>query len=384
MVLDVRGVGDLAVVLVAGAALFQAVAVASAPPQPGNPALARPAATRVLRRLSLAAGGAFILSLLAAPQDWTTVLRLGLAALLLLPPGPRVRLAQAAAAIWFGAVLGLLIVVGGPPHVESVHFLYVVLPSVVYGMIAGLGTLIVPLVPDLHLPALTWAPAALAVALGLAQGLAPHAAGHGAAAAAAADAGRLLAAVLTIGGPSCALVVLGAHAPGQRRDAGRHLLAPTLGLAGGGLVFLLLGGLDVAPALPTLNAGLNATSGLLTVAAYRAIRRGQIARHRRLMLVALGASVLFLMSYLYYHAQVGTTRFRGEGWVRAAYLAILTSHTVLAAVIVPLVAVTLRRALAGRFARHRRIARVTLPLWLYVSATGVLVYLMLYRLFPSR
>jgi uncharacterized membrane protein YozB (DUF420 family) len=100
------------------------------------------------------------------------------------------------------------------------------------------------------------------------------------------------------------------------------------------------------------------------------------------MLSALGASVLFLISYLYYHAQVGTTRFPGEGWPRTLYMAILISHTVLAVVIVPLVAITLHRALSGRFARHRRIARVTLPLWLYVSVTGVVVYVMLYRLFP--
>jgi uncharacterized membrane protein YozB (DUF420 family) len=382
MALDVRGVGDLALVLVAGAMLFRTAAVGPASPRPGD-ARVELATAWVLRRVSLAAGGVFILSLLLAPRDWTTVLRLGLAVLLLLRPGPRVRLAQAAAVIWFAALLGLLAVVGGPPHVESVHFLYVVLPSVVYGMIAGLGTLIVPLVPDLRVPELRGAPAALATALALAQGLAPHATGHGAPVAAVADAARMLAGVLAIGGTASALVVLAACAPGQRREVGRRLVAPTLALAGVGLVLLLFGGLDAAPALPTLNAGLNATSGLLAAAAYRAIRRGQITRHRRLMLSALGASVLFLVSYLYYHAQVGTTRFAVDGWPRTVYTVILVSHTVLAAIIVPLVVVTLRRALAGRFARHLRIARITLPLWLYVSVTGVVVYLMLYRLFQS-
>jgi uncharacterized membrane protein YozB (DUF420 family) len=135
---------------------------------------------------------------------------------------------------------------------------------------------------------------------------------------------------------------------------------------------------------PALNAGLNAASALLLAAAYAAIRRRRIALHRRLMLSALAASVLFLASYLYYHAHAGTTPFAGTGWARLAYFGILGSHTVLAAVILPLVFVTLSRALRGQYPRHRRIARVTLPLWFYVSVTGVAVYVMLYHLFPSR
>lgn len=102
------------------------------------------------------------------------------------------------------------------------------------------------------------------------------------------------------------------------------------------------------------------------------------------MLSALGISALFLVSYLYYHAHSGATRFAGQGWIRPVYFLILLSHTVLATAIVPLVGITLHRALRGRFPQHRRIARFTFPLWLYVSVTGVLVYLMLYHLYPSR
>lgn len=130
--------------------------------------------------------------------------------------------------------------------------------------------------------------------------------------------------------------------------------------------------------LPPLNAGLNATSAALLAAGYGFIRRRRIAAHRACMLLALLASVLFLISYLVYHARVGSVRYQGQGAARAVYLAILFTHTILAAAIVPLVAVTLFRALAGRFGRHAAIARVTLPIWLYVSVTGVVVYLMLY------
>jgi putative membrane protein len=133
-------------------------------------------------------------------------------------------------------------------------------------------------------------------------------------------------------------------------------------------------------ALPTLNALLNATSASLLVAGYIAIRRGRRARHRALMIAALGASTLFLVSYLTYHAHAGTTRFVGSPPVRAVYLAILGTHTVLAAAIVPLVILALVRALRGEFARHRHVARWALPLWLYVSVTGVVIYLMLYHL----
>jgi putative membrane protein len=136
--------------------------------------------------------------------------------------------------------------------------------------------------------------------------------------------------------------------------------------------------------LPHLNAALNATSFLLLVAALYQIRRGNVQMHRRLMLSALVVSSLFLVSYVVYHAQYGSVRFQGQGLIRPVYFVILVTHVFLAAVIVPLIITTLRRALAGDFARHRRIARWTYPLWLYVSVTGVVVYLMLYHLYrPS-
>jgi putative membrane protein len=133
--------------------------------------------------------------------------------------------------------------------------------------------------------------------------------------------------------------------------------------------------------LPHLNAVLNATSFLLLVAALYQIMRGNVTAHRRLMLSALTVSSLFLVSYVVYHAQYGSVRFAGQGIVRPIYFFILITHVVLAAAIVPLIVVTLRRALRGDFARHRRIARWTYPLWLYVSVTGVVVYLMLYHLY---
>jgi len=133
--------------------------------------------------------------------------------------------------------------------------------------------------------------------------------------------------------------------------------------------------------LPHINAALNALSFLLLVAAFYQIRRGDVQMHRRLMLSALAVSCLFLVSYVAYHAQHGSVRFTGQGAVRAVYFVILITHVILAAAIVPLVLVTLRRALAGDFARHRRIARWTYPVWVYVSVTGVVVYLMLYHLY---
>ena len=136
--------------------------------------------------------------------------------------------------------------------------------------------------------------------------------------------------------------------------------------------------------LPHLNAALNATSFLLLVAGLYQIRRGNVQAHRRLMLSALIVSGLFLVSYVVYHAQYGSVRFAGQGLVRPIYFVILVTHVILAAAIVPLVVVTLRRALAGDFARHRRIARWTYPLWLYVSVTGVVVYLMLYQLYRPQ
>jgi len=134
------------------------------------------------------------------------------------------------------------------------------------------------------------------------------------------------------------------------------------------------------PPLPTLNAVLNATSACLLTAGFVLIRRGRREAHRAAMLAAVATSALFLVCYLVYHARVGSVRFTGEGAIRTAYFGVLISHTVLAAAIVPLVLVTLARALRGRFDTHRAIARVTLPLWVWVSVSGVVVYWMLYRL----
>jgi putative membrane protein len=135
--------------------------------------------------------------------------------------------------------------------------------------------------------------------------------------------------------------------------------------------------------LPHLNAALNATSFVLLVAAFYQIRRGNVRAHRRLMLSALAVSGLFLVSYVTYHARYGSVKFQGQGAVRPVYFFILITHVLLAAGIVPLVFITVRRALRGDFARHRRIARWTYPLWLYVSITGVVVYLMLYHLYRT-
>jgi uncharacterized membrane protein YozB (DUF420 family) len=132
--------------------------------------------------------------------------------------------------------------------------------------------------------------------------------------------------------------------------------------------------------LPALNAVLNATSAALLLTGYVLIRRGQRAAHQRVMIAALASSALFLASYLFYHFHVGSVRFQGQGALRTLYFTILISHTILAVVIVPLVVVTLTHALRQRFDPHRRIARVTLPLWGYVSVTGVVIYWMLYRL----
>lgn len=132
--------------------------------------------------------------------------------------------------------------------------------------------------------------------------------------------------------------------------------------------------------LPSLNAALNSASALLLFSGYIFIRRGRIAAHRRCMLAALGTSALFLVSYLVYHYNVGSVAFTGQGLIRRVYFTILISHTILAVTIVPLVLITATRAFRGRFDRHKRIARWTLPLWSYVSVTGVIVYWMLYRL----
>ena len=131
---------------------------------------------------------------------------------------------------------------------------------------------------------------------------------------------------------------------------------------------------------PAIDATLNATSAVLLALGYFFIRRKNVPAHRLSMLSAFASSTLFLACYLWYHAHHGVTRFRGTGAVRAFYFGLLGSHTVLAVAIVPLVLVTLSRALNRRFDRHRRIARWTLPLWFYVSVTGVIVYWMLYHL----
>lgn len=130
--------------------------------------------------------------------------------------------------------------------------------------------------------------------------------------------------------------------------------------------------------LPTLNALLNATCTALLLVAYRHIRARRIDAHRRTMLMAFATSVLFLISYVIYHAQVGSRPYTGTGLLRAIYFAILIPHVILAAAVVPLAIVTLRRGLIRDDAKHRKIARITLPIWLFVSATGVIVYAMLY------
>ena len=136
----------------------------------------------------------------------------------------------------------------------------------------------------------------------------------------------------------------------------------------------------VAASLPLVNACLNATSAALLTAGYVFIRRRLVAAHKTCMVSALVVSTLFLVSYVTYHSLAGSRPFAGRGWIRAVYFLLLISHIVLAAVIVPLALVTVYRAVQGSFARHVRIARWTLPIWLYVSVSGVLVYWMLYRL----
>ena len=132
--------------------------------------------------------------------------------------------------------------------------------------------------------------------------------------------------------------------------------------------------------LPGVNATLNAVSAVLLSIGYVLIRTGRIAQHRACMLAACGASTLFLASYVVYHLNVGSVAFTGQGPIRIVYFTVLVTHIVLAALILPLALVTLLRALRGRFAAHAAIARWTLPIWLYVSVTGVVVYWMLYRM----
>jgi uncharacterized membrane protein YozB (DUF420 family) len=132
--------------------------------------------------------------------------------------------------------------------------------------------------------------------------------------------------------------------------------------------------------LPALNATLNACSAVALLVGFWLIRHGRWRAHRVAMITALLLSAAFLTSYVIYHAQVGSVRFQGSGWLRTTYLGILLTHTVLAAAVPILALVTLSRALRRRFPQHARIARWTLPIWLYVSVTGVVVYWMLYRL----
>jgi uncharacterized membrane protein YozB (DUF420 family) len=133
--------------------------------------------------------------------------------------------------------------------------------------------------------------------------------------------------------------------------------------------------------LPALNASLNALASVFLVIGYLLIRRGRRDAHRRSMLLALTTSALFLVSYVTYHANAGSVPFRGTGVIRIVYFVILIPHIILAATILPLALVTAARGLRGDYGRHVRIARWTLPLWLYVSVTGVIVYLMLYKLY---
>jgi len=133
-----------------------------------------------------------------------------------------------------------------------------------------------------------------------------------------------------------------------------------------------------------LNASLNGLSAVLLAGGYAAIRAGKVAVHKRFMISAFGVSTAFLISYLAYHYRVGHVAFHGQGWIRPVYFTLLITHTVLAAVIVPMIIVTLRRAWLQRFDKHRIIARWTLPLWFYVSVTGVIVYLMVYQIYAAE
>jgi putative membrane protein len=136
--------------------------------------------------------------------------------------------------------------------------------------------------------------------------------------------------------------------------------------------------------LPSLNASLNMTSAALLITGYYCIRHQRISAHRLCMVSAFVVSLLFLCSYLYYHAHAGATRFAGVGWIRPVYFAILLSHTVLAAIVPILALITFYRALRQELEKHRRIARWTFPIWLYVSVTGVIIYWLLYHIYPSQ
>jgi uncharacterized membrane protein YozB (DUF420 family) len=134
--------------------------------------------------------------------------------------------------------------------------------------------------------------------------------------------------------------------------------------------------------LPHLNAFLNATSTLILLIGYHSIRRGKRAEHKKFMLSALGTSTLFIISYLIYHLNFGALRFAGQGTIRPVYFAILTSHTVLAILVAPMVLYIVALALRGETTKHKGVARIVLPTWIYVNVTGIIVYVMLYHLYP--
>lgn len=135
--------------------------------------------------------------------------------------------------------------------------------------------------------------------------------------------------------------------------------------------------------LPHLNAALNAATFVLLCAGWACVRRKQVAAHRACMLAALGTAALFLISYVIYHYGAGATPFAGRGWIRPVYFFVLATHTVLAAAVLPMAVVTARRGLLRRIEKHRALARWTLPVWIYVSVTGLLVYALLYHLHPA-
>ena len=132
--------------------------------------------------------------------------------------------------------------------------------------------------------------------------------------------------------------------------------------------------------LPAVNATLNTISTVLLITGWVFIRRGERQKHKACMIAALVTSSLFLTSYVIYHAQVGSVPFRGTGWIRTVYFSVLIPHVILAAAVVPPILITVSRGLSAKYDKHRRIARWTLPIWLYVSVTGVIVYLMLYQM----
>lgn len=157
-----------------------------------------------------------------------------------------------------------------------------------------------------------------------------------------------------------------------------------------GVSFILLGrqpqveGGYTFSSLPAVNAFLNGTSAVLLTTGYLFIRRKRVTGHKICMGTAFGVSCLFLVSYLVHHYQVGSVPFAGQGWIRPVYFTVLVSHICLAALVVPLALTTMYRALSARFDKHVKIARWTLPIWLYVSVSGVIVYVMLYQFYPPR